>query len=638
MASSSSTQDAPGLPLIPEFVGFRMFVVRLSSLVLYWWSRSGQQWLFSTRWAAREGNVLEHIHAAHACACGRVCSACTPFLRAPPCHGQVSDSEVVVRNTALKWTMAWGFFCTVLFIPAIYCLVESQNKTAQGGEIVPVWIGVVLLLFALLSCCMLLPFTVVSTTHMDKRSDLFVQHHGLLNCFPYSCIPSTEFPLSEIERIDVEDFDGPEFHDIGDASSDSSSEDDQDMDEAERRQDEADRRHFKFKQIKPRSQVVVHTKYDSVPITAVTSGLPSVVPFREKRMTAHEIKRALDRFLGFASAEEQADDEMEAGDTGGNINLSSGQWEPASPIPEGGYALEAIHAPSAASGALGSAVHDASGPASQPPRHQGGHSRSETAAATAGRSPARSGTREEGGAGVGGTRAGSTERSTAALSAGWGEQVDGAAGTGASELEVDDRMLEFVNIPPHMRPVRTTGPKLVTNPIGRPVPAEVEERATRHQDRQPKPSPADGPFGPASKMEVESAASARLPFGAQQGASDAVEAIGSESWARLPVQPWEDETGLGRKYPAKKKDETDEERKMRRALKKVARKSETAEEKAARKATKAAKKLRKAQRKQPGARRGSAVPGGVGSAGDPQTESHMDGASDGDGGSGDSSD
>ena len=119
--------------------------------------------------------------------------------------GQVSESEVVVKNTALKWTMAWGFFCTILFVPAIYCLIESQNRTAQGGEIVPVWIGVVLLLFALLSCCMLLPFTVVSTTRMDKSSDLFVQHHGLLNCLPYSCIPSTEFPLSEIERIDVED-------------------------------------------------------------------------------------------------------------------------------------------------------------------------------------------------------------------------------------------------------------------------------------------------------------------------------------------------------------------------------------------------------------------------------------------------
>lgn len=551
--------------------------------------------------------------------------------------GQVSESEVVVKNTALKWTMAWGFFCTILFVPAIYCLIESQNRTAQGGEIVPVWIGIVLLLFALLSCCMLLPFTVVSTTRMDKSSDLFVQHHGLLNCLPYSCIPSTEFPLSEIERIDVEDFDGPEFHDIGEGSSDSSSEDDQDMDEAERRQDEADRKYFKLKQIKPRSQVIVHTKYDSVPITAVTSGLPSIVPFRDKRMTAYEIKRVLDRFLGFTVLEEHTD-EMESGDAVGNMNLSAGQWEPASPIPEGdNVVVEEVEGPSAASASANTA-QDTTGrekrSGSRLPDSRDRHSRPEAARTM----QATANTREIDEAGGTGARPkGSAARSAAALSTGWGEAKGGAEGPDESELEMDDGMLEFVNIPPHMRPTRTTGPKLVTNPIGRPVPAEVDQRATKHEDKEPKPSPAAGPFGPSSKIEIESS-SARLPFGAQEGAGDNVVDLGSESWARLPVQPWEDESGKGRKYPAKKKDETEEERKMRRALKKVARKSETAEERAARKTAKAAKKLRKAQRKQPGAKRGLAVTGGSSSAGDLQTASQADGASDGDGGSADSSD
>ena len=49
-----------------------------------------------------------------------------------------SESVVVVKNSSLKWTIAWAFFLTVLFIPALYCLVESQNRTPQGGEIVPV--------------------------------------------------------------------------------------------------------------------------------------------------------------------------------------------------------------------------------------------------------------------------------------------------------------------------------------------------------------------------------------------------------------------------------------------------------------------------------------------------------------------
>jgi hypothetical protein len=53
---------------------------------------------------------------------------------------KVSESEVVVRNTAFKWTLAWAFFLTVLWIPAIFCLVVSQSTTEQGGQIVPVFL------------------------------------------------------------------------------------------------------------------------------------------------------------------------------------------------------------------------------------------------------------------------------------------------------------------------------------------------------------------------------------------------------------------------------------------------------------------------------------------------------------------
>ena len=52
--------------------------------------------------------------------------------------------------------------------------------------------------------------------------------------------------------------------------------------------------------------MVVHTKYDSVPITAVTSGLPSLLPFRNERMTAQQIKSVLDRFLGLAVVNEDS--------------------------------------------------------------------------------------------------------------------------------------------------------------------------------------------------------------------------------------------------------------------------------------------------------------------------------------------
>ena len=92
-----------------------------------------------------------------------------------------------------------------------------------------------------------------------------------------------------------------------------------------------------------------------------------------------------------------------------------------------------------------------------------------------------------------------------------------------------------------------------------------------------------------------------------------------------PISNREDPENKGRKYPPRKKDETEEERKLRRSLKKLARKTETPEERQARKAAKSAKKLRKSQRRQ------SAVPGGISSVGGteaPTTESQMGGGSD----------
>ena len=57
----------------------------------------------------------------------------------------------------------------------------------------------------------------------------------------------------------------------------------------------------------------------------------------------------------------------------------------------------------------------------------------------------------------------------------------------------------------------------------------------------------------------------------------------------------EDPENTGRKYPPKRKDESKEERKLRRSLKKLARKDETPEEREVRRAAKAAKKMRKFQ-------------------------------------------
>ena len=306
----------------------------------------------------------------------------------------------------------------------------------------------VLLLFALLSCCMLLPFTVVTTTRMDKSTDTFVQEHGLLNCLPCACIPSTHFPLSEIERIDVEDFDGPQFSDIGPGEdSASSSDDEKDMDEEERRLDEEDKKHFKeFRYIKPRSQVIVQTKYDSVPITAITSGLPSLIPFRDKRMTAKEIKRYLDRFLGFAVVDEEPEGQR-AADRVGAMNVSSGQWEPASPTPEGGGVLEDATPRDSGGGTASSARPHGSGDRASARPSATGH------AASAGGvypSPARNDAQSHDESPPRSHAPAGAARSPAALSSGWkSAEGEGSTAAGsradAEEMEVDDGMLEFVS-------------------------------------------------------------------------------------------------------------------------------------------------------------------------------------------------
>jgi hypothetical protein len=60
------------------------------------------------------------------------------------------------------------------------------------------------------------------------------------------------------------------------------------------------------------------------------------------------------------------------------------------------------------------------------------------------------------------------DTSAQAMASGWGggggrdraEKSGAGVGVGVDEVEVDDGMLEFVNIPPHMRPIRTTGPQV----------------------------------------------------------------------------------------------------------------------------------------------------------------------------------
>jgi hypothetical protein len=79
------------------------------------------------------------------------------------------------------------------------CVIIMYNHRAQ------VWIGVVLLLFALLSCCMLLPFTVVTTTRMDKSTDTFEQVcvcvcarvYICKRTHTFSCLLSTEGTRAE---------------------------------------------------------------------------------------------------------------------------------------------------------------------------------------------------------------------------------------------------------------------------------------------------------------------------------------------------------------------------------------------------------------------------------------------------------
>ena len=385
--------------------------------------------------------------------------------------------------------------------------------------------------------------------------------------------------------------------------------------------------------------MVVHTKYDSVPITAVTSGLPSLLPFRNERMTAQQIKSVLDRFLGLAVVNE---DENAEEDSGNQVDLFSAAWDTSaagvrtSDRPEEAQEKRAPTSPATDGGPAASSKQYQGDPdaaestmsGNQVSPFQGGV-RMDTIAAPGGeiedgrdsqmRHAAESQVRTQDAAGKHREPEAETAdvRSAAALSAGWASadaETPHAGDERAAEVEVDQGMLDFVSIPPHMRPTRTTGYKLVTNPVGRPVPAEVQERAVPHEEHQAKPSPAAGPFGPSSKLEVEDRTSA----------PDEVHTKRADSWKRLPAQPYLDETGKGRKYPAKKKGETEEERKLRRALKKQAKKNETPEERAERKAAKNAKKLRKAQRKSGQSK--ISVPGGAGSL----TEVTGEGASDGD--------
>ena len=109
----------------------------------------------------------------------------------------------------MRWTAAWAGFFLVLFIPAVLCLALSANNDPTNVAMnVPVWIGVLLLAMAIIAGLLMLPFTIVTTTRMDKHSDTFEQEHGVLNCVPCTvCLPAVSLSLSMIERVDVEGFD-----------------------------------------------------------------------------------------------------------------------------------------------------------------------------------------------------------------------------------------------------------------------------------------------------------------------------------------------------------------------------------------------------------------------------------------------
>mmetsp|Transcript_41795 Transcript_41795/g.65282 ORF Transcript_41795/g.65282 Transcript_41795/m.65282 type:complete len:126 (+) Transcript_41795:229-606(+) len=69
-----------------------------------------------------------------------------------------------------------------------------------------------------------------------------------------------------------------------------------------------------------------------------------------------------------------------------------------------------------------------------------------------------------------------------------------------------------------------------------------------------------------------------------------VQLMHDDSWKNLPGED------PNAKWPKKKKNETEEERRIRKSAKKAALKKETPEEREARKAAKKARKMRKAQR------------------------------------------
>ena len=199
-----------------------------------------------------------------------------------------SENVLLVKNSAFKWTLTWLFCFLILFVPAIFFLAAANQPVDSSSVRIPTWIGAVLLTFALMSFLVLLPFTIVTNTRMDKNLDSFRQEHQLLNCIPCVCYSSSEFALSEIVSIRVESF---EDNFVGEG------EDSQDR--AQFSFGEGEDEYFESRYgMKSRSQVVVYFQHDSRPVTTFTSGTPSCLQVRSSRMTAHDIKTQLDRFLG----------------------------------------------------------------------------------------------------------------------------------------------------------------------------------------------------------------------------------------------------------------------------------------------------------------------------------------------------
>jgi len=245
-----------------------------------------------------------------------------------------SDNVLVVKNSALKWTATWLFCFVLLFVPAIFFLSAASNQTVDGSTLrVPTWVGAVLLTFAMISFFVLLPFTIVTNTRMDKNLDSFKQEHQILNCIPCSCYSSSEFALSEIVNIRVESFE--ENFDQADESDD----------RAQFSFAEGEDEYFEARYgVRARSQVVVYFQDDSRPITTFTTGAPSCLQMRSSRMTAGDIKAELDSFLGLevnvlggqdssqhtGELDSVAPDELRAGEEGGlvpSLHAGVGQLE-----------------------------------------------------------------------------------------------------------------------------------------------------------------------------------------------------------------------------------------------------------------------------------------------------------------------